>query len=296
MSGELTGKTVLITGGNAGIGRVTALELAKLGAEVVIIARNKETCETAVADIKAVTKNEKVTYQLVDLASFKDIKSFVQEFTSSHKTLDILINNAGVVSPPFDETKDGVEATIGINYLGHFYLTHLLVDLLVKSRARVVVLSSEAHRGGPITLEQFAGEDFIPLFFQPVTEKTFKSNFVQYALSNRARVYFAKELVVRHPELTAVSLHPGAVKTDLGRNMGGLFKCVGVIFTPCLKTAERGAETTVHCATADLYPKENGAYFIDSKEATLKEGDVDPAVQTKLWDVSMELCNKLEKK
>jgi len=290
MTGELSGKTVLITGGNSGIGKVTALELARLGAEVVIIARNTETAETAVDDVSALAKNDKVSYHIVDLGSFKSISDFAAEFQKSHKQLDILVNNAGVLQPPSDTTEDDVEAHVGINYLGHFYLTHLLSDLLVKSKGKVVVLSCEAHsKGGNITMEQLEGD--VPEIFAPPESRNMKVDYVRYAVSKRAGIYFAKELIVRHPQLTAVSVHPGTIKTDLLRNAPFWAKCCGNVFGRLMKSPEQGAVTTVHCCTQDV-SKNNGDYFMDSKPSDLKADQIDAAVQVKLWDVSMQRCTK----
>jgi len=292
MSEDLSGKTVIVTGGNTGIGRVTAFELARLKAEVIIIGRNKETCETAVKDISALTKNDKVSYHIVDLGSFKSIAGFVQEFSSSHNTLDILVNNAGVMTPPVDVTEDNLDATVGINYMGHFYLTHLLGEMLVKSKARVVVLSAEAHKKANITLEQLEGD--VPAFMQPVEKKSCDTDWAQFAISNRAKIYFAKELSARQPDITAVSVHPGVVSTDLFRSFNVLFKCFGICFRPFLKTPQQGAATTLHCCTGDM-SGHKGEYFIDSKPSELAAGTIDPAVQKKLWDVSVALCEKLGK-
>ena len=235
------------------------------------------------------TDKFQVSYSIVNLASFKSIKDFTDDFLSKHSQLDILINNAGVMQPPFDVTEDKFESHVGINYLGHFYLTHLLSELLVKCKSKVVVVASEAHKEGNISLTDLEGE--MPLLFKPPAMRTFKLDFMRYGMSNRARIYFAKELVVRHPQLTAMSLHPGVIRTSLNRNMGGCVKgmvfCMGCFF----KSPEQGAATTIHCATKDM-SEHLGDYFIDSVPSVIKEGQIDPEVQVKLWDVTMDLIQK----
>ena len=130
-----------------------------------------------------------------------------------------------------------------------------------------------------------------PLLLKPVDKRTFKTDFLQYAMSNRARIYFTKELTARHPEITAVAVSPGRVRTSLGRNLCCL-KCLGLIFSPLMKAPERGAEGVVYCCTEDL-EKHSGEYFSDCKPVTLPEGSINSDVQKKLWDVSAELCDRL---
>ena len=231
--------------------------------------------------------NFQVGYQIVDLASFSDIKKFADSYKESHSKLDILVNNAGVVSPPFSETKQGIEATTGINYLGHFYLTHLLKDLLLPVKGRVVIVASDAYAGGKITVDMLEGET--PRIFQPVSSP----GFPQYAVSNTCRILFARELVEKYPDLTCVSLHPGVVKTNLDRTVGCCVSCIAACFQPCFKTPSEGAATSLHCATADL-GADNGMYFKDSKLQAVKDGFVSEELQKRLWEVSMAVVKKFE--
>ena len=167
-------------------------------------------------------------------------------------------------------------------------------EYLIKSRARVVVLSSDTHKGGNITPDLLDLHGDTPLLLKPLENRTFKSDWLQYARSNRARIYFARELTLRHPEITSVVVNPGAVKTSLGRNLCCL-KCFGLLFSPLMKTPERGAEGVMYCCTSDL-SKDSGMYFIDCKPVELPEGSVDSKIQTQLWDVTDQLCNKLTNK
>lgn len=229
-----------------------------------------------------------VEYKVVDLASFCDIKSFVDQYKSTHANLHILINNAGVFSPSPVQTEQEIEATTGINYLGHFYLTYLLTDILIPVKGRVIVVSSEAYKGKKITFKMLDGEK--PVIFQPVAEP----GWVQYSLSNLCRVLFAKELIIRYPDLISVSLHPGAIKTDIGRNLACCFKCIGSCLGPCLKSPDEGAQTTTFCATADIEDF-NGMYFKNCKQEPIKEGLVSTELQKKLWEISLTVVKTFEK-
>ena len=225
----------------------------------------------------------------MDLASFSGIQKFADEYKATHTKLDILVNNAGVVAPPFKETEQGIEATTGINYLGHFFLTHLLKDLLVSVKGRVVVVASDAYASGKITLDMMEGEN--PAIFEPVA----KSGIKEYGVSNTCRVLFAKELIEQYPDLTCVSLHPGVVRTNLARSVGSCFKCIIKCFAPCLKSPNEGAVTTLHCATTDVSAG-NGMYYKDSKIQPVKDGFVSKELQKKLWEVSMAVVEKFMSK
>ena len=232
-----------------------------------------------------------IDYKIVDLASFNSIKSFVDEYKSSHIKLDILINNAGVFSPPVTFTEQGIEATTGINYLGHFYLTYLLMDLLMSERAakgRVVVVASDAYRRAEITLDMLDG--LKPILFQPVAN----SGGIQYGRSNVCRILFAKELAKRYPDVTSVSLHPGAVATSITRSGGCFLNCMASCFAPCIKSPAEGAETSIHCATADL-GSFNGMYFKNSKQEPLVDRLVSDELQERLWDVSLAVVERYSK-
>ena len=169
----------------------------------------------------------------------------------------------------------------------------LLGEYLIHSRGLVVMLSSDTHKGGDITPDHLEIQGNIPVLFKPLENRTFKSDWLQYAMSNRARIYFAKELTVRHPEITTVSVNPGATRTSLGRNMCCL-KCLGLVFTPLMKTPERGAESMVYCCTQDM-SKHSGAYFSDCKLVDLPEASIDPVIQRKLWEVTVQQCDRLGK-
>ena len=226
-----------------------------------------------------------VEYRVVDLASFSAIHKFAEDFKSSHTKLDILVNNAGVVRPPKNKTEQGIEATIGINYLGHFFLTHLLRELLISVQGRVVMVASKAYEYFEISLESLHGDD--PQLFKPVD----KPEVEQYCKSNIARVMYARELVKRYPEISCASLHPGTIDTQVYRSSGALYLCIASCMRRFWKTPEQGAQTSIYCATADLGDG-NGGYYVNSALRAFNEKQVNEEVQCKLWEVSMGLVEK----
>ena len=146
---RIDGKTVIITGGNTGIGKETALELARRGGRVIIACRTKSRGEAAVSDIRRKSGNDSVFFRSLDLASSDSIRKFSKEILEAEPHIDILILNAGVMFTPYQLTEDGFEMQFGVNHLGHFLLTHLLLDRLKESApSRVVVVSSLAHKIG----------------------------------------------------------------------------------------------------------------------------------------------------
>ncbi|XP_076306476.1 retinol dehydrogenase 11-like isoform X3 [Tachypleus tridentatus] len=253
---RLDGKTVVITGGNTGIGKVTALELAKRGAHVVIACRDTTKGEMAVQEIKRVVPNGNIVTFSLDLSSLQSVHTFATKLLRSEPRIHILINNAGVACCPQWKTEDGFEMQLGVNHLGHFLLTLLLLDCLKKSApARIINVSSVAHRLGKIHFEDIHLENC----FNP---------FTAYYQSKLANVLFTNELAKRlqGSGVTAYALHPGAVQTELGRYLstsvncyvGWMFYVFGFLF---FKSAEQGAQTTIYCAVTEELENQTGLYY-----------------------------------
>lgn len=203
------GKTVIVTGANSGIGYYTALGLAKAGALVIIAGRNEAKIKRAVDKIEEEGRGCSVTYGIIDLANLESVRTFAEWFNATHHTLDILINNAGVMMPPESKTIEGFELQFGVNFLGHFLLTHLLYHKLRDSNnARVVTLSSIAHRMGVIDFDNLR------------LEKTYDPKR-EYYQSKLADLVFAIELGRRikmnGDRIISVACHPGFTKTELQR-------------------------------------------------------------------------------
>ena len=205
----LDGKTVIITGANTGIGKETAIDLAKRNARVILACRSQEKGKKAEVDVRRESGNSSVHFRKLDLASFDSIRRFSKEVLSEESRVDILINNAGVMYCPFQKTEDGFETQFGVNHLGHFLLTHLLLDKIKQApEGRIIVVSSLGH-----TLTS-------KLDLDTINSEAHYSPYVAYFKSKLANVLFAKALAKRlaGSNVTANSLHPGAVVTDLKRH------------------------------------------------------------------------------
>uniref|UniRef100_A0A8B9IK97 NADP-retinol dehydrogenase n=1 Tax=Anser cygnoides TaxID=8845 RepID=A0A8B9IK97_ANSCY len=247
---RLDGKAAVITGANTGIGKETARELARRGARVIIACRDTAKGEAAASEIRAETGNPQVVVKKLDLADTKSIREFADNFLAEEKELHILINNAGVMLCPYSKTADGFEMHLGVNHLGHFLLTFLLLERLKQSApARIVNVSSLGHHGGRIRFHDLNGE------------KSYNRGLA-YCHSKLANVLFTRELARRlqGTKVTANALHPGSVHTELVRHSLAMM-WLWRIFSFFLKTPWEGAQTSVYCAVAEELESVTGQYF-----------------------------------
>jgi len=279
----MNGKVVLITGGNAGVGKETAVGLAREGADVVFTARDATRGADALADIRERSGNDTVEVMALDLASFASIRSFSEAFLASHDRLDVLVNNAGLVQKRRALTDDGFEMTFGVNHLGHFLLTSLLLDRLRASApARVVVVSSHAHKhaGG--------GLDFDDL----QSERAYKS-FQVYGKTKLANIYFTREQARRvdPAEVTVNALHPGFVASRFGRDgdTGRLGNVAMVLGRPFAISPEKGALTSIWLASSPDVEGTTGGYFYKCKPSTPSKLAQDDETARRLWTATDEL-------
>ena len=278
------GKTVVITGGNTGIGKEAAVALAREGARVIITSRDRQRGAAAVDDIVARSSSSDVELLHLDLASIASIRQFAEALTSRTDHLSVLINNAGSLLRRRQTTEDGFEMTFGVNHLGHFLLTALLRDLLLHSApSRVVVVASEAYKGAR------RGLDFADLNFERTRYRGYKA----YSRSKLANILFARELARRldGSGVTANAVHPGIVATRFMRDgdAGLLGSLVMTVSRPFLLTAEQGARTTIYVASAPELESITGAYFADSLPAPTKRHAMDMTAASRLWEASEEL-------
>ena len=280
-------KSVLITGGNAGLGLETAVALATMGAAVTITARDAARGDAARQEIieRSGADPQQVEVMALDLASTDSIRRFAEAFLATHPRLDVLVNNAGLILSERTETEDGFETTFGVNHLGHVLLTDLLLDRLkAGAPARIVVVASEAHK--------FAidGLNFDDL----QCEGRFWSYRV-YGRSKLANIYFTRALAKRleGTGVTVNAVHPGSVATRFGRDGDTRLTTALTTFVarPFSRTPEEGARTQVWVASAPELEGVSGGYFSSSKPADTSLSKVarDDEAAERLWTVSREL-------
>lgn len=268
-------KVILITGGNAGIGRATAERLASLGHTVVLVCRDRGRGEAARREIASSTGNQRVDLLVADLSSQRQIREVASEFLSRYDRLDVLINNAGVLTRRRRVTEDGLELQLAVNHLAPFLLTNLLLERLRGSApSRVVVVSSEAHRGGRIDFSDLQGERSY-------------SGLRAYRQSKLANILFTRELSRRlqGSGVTVNALHPGVVRTGL------LFTGwrIAHLARPFLRTPERGAEGSVYLAVSPEVTGVSGRYFVDLRPVEPSPRAQDPETAKRLWEESEAL-------
>lgn len=281
MTSNIT-KNCLITGGTNGIGKVTALAMAKAGMQVFIVARNQKKAEAVRAEIIRDSGNGQIELLIGNLESLSDIKKISAEFLAKKIPLHLLINNAGVVNGSRELTADGFEGMFGVNHLAPFLLTLLLLDAL-KSAApsRIVNVASDAHRF-------VKGLDFDDLQSEQGSFPSMK----KYGASKLCNLYFTHELARRlsGSGVTVNAVHPGWVATGLGGQNGLLGKILMVVQKPFARTPEKGAESSIYVATSPELDGVSGKYYFNCKEHKPSRAACDAEAAKRLWKISEELC------
>ncbi len=278
----MAGKTVVITGANVGLGKETARELVKRKARVILACRDPVKGKQTASDIRRSTDNGEMVVKKLDLASFASIREFVKEINDDGEKVDVLINNAGVFQCPLIRTDDGFEEQMGVNHLGHFLLTNLLIDKLKKSApSRVVVVSSGLHKRGKIEFDNLNSE-----------KKYDKKE--GYSNSKLANNLFARELA-RRLEGTGVCvhcLHPGMARTSLSRYVEVpliLKALLYPLYMLLVKSARNGCQTILYCAIAEELENTTGRYYGNCQEEPWTQVSLDDGVAKKLWEISEKL-------
>lgn len=282
---DLTGKVIVITGSNTGIGKETARALAAMNATIILACRDSKRTLPVVAELKTQTHNQNVEYMHLDLTDLASIRSFATNFKSKYDRLDILINNAGVMMIPTRQlTKDGFEMQFGTNHVGHFLLTKLLIDVIKASApSRIINLSSMVHINGKMNwgdLMSMNNYDPMQAYFQ----------------SKLANVIFSKELQRRmdleNVDVKVVSVHPGVVRTELSRYVleqtwwNILLKLVSPIVYYTTKNSKQGAQTSLYCALEEHGKLKGGEYYSDCKVAPVNPLALEDGAGTKLWQAT----------
>ncbi|KAI5108382.1 retinol dehydrogenase 14, partial [Silurus meridionalis] len=285
----MRGKTVIVTGANSGIGKATAAELLRREARVIMACRSRERAESAAQEIRqqavseagtgAVAGTGELLVRLLDLASLSSVRSFCEQINKEEPRLDVLINNAGVYQCPYSKTEDGFEMQFGVNHLGHFLLTHLLLDLLKRSApSRIVVVSSKLYKRGEIN-------------FDDLNSERGYNGASAYSRSKLANLLFTLELSRRleNTGVTVNALTPGIVRTNLGRHVHIPLLAkplVNLASWALCKSPEEGARTSVYLACSSDVEGVQGKCFADCQEQKLLPKATDEGMSKKLWDMS----------
>lgn len=275
----MSGKVCMVTGATSGIGKETARELARMAATVVVVSRDPERCAAVVEEFRKETDNQKVDYLMADLSSQAEIHRLVNDFQHRYDRLDVLVNNAGGFFMRRQLSVDGIEMTLALNHLNYFLLTSLLLDMLRSSSpARIVNVSSNAHRGASIDFDNLQGEHGY-------------SGWRAYAQSKLANVLHTYELArcLDAARVTANALHPGFVSTRLARNNGLLFRLVMPLVRIIARSPEEGARNSVYLASSPDVEGVTGKYFEDEQVVPADPAARDEATAQKLWQVSEEM-------
>lgn len=274
----MDGEVVIVTGANAGIGKETALDLAKRGAKVYMACRDFKRCETARLEIVEQSNNPNVFNRTLDLGSLDSIRRFAKDFIAEESRLDVLVNNAGLMGPR-RLTVDGFEMLMGVNHMGHFLLTNLLLDLLKSSApSRIVVVSSMAHKMGKLKRDDLN------------SEKSYKE-FSAYAHSKLANMLFMRELSrrLKGTQVTVNAVHPGAVKTDISKDSSMILALMlAPIFVWFLKSPKLGAQTQIRLAVDPKLEAVSGKYFSNCKVAKESKNAQNDEDAVWLWNESVK--------
>ena len=271
---DMRGKICIVTGSTSGIGKATALGLAKLGATVVLVARDKDRGEATRTEIQTKSGTDAVDLLLADLASQASIRQLAQDVQQKYLRLDVLVNNAGISPTKRTLTEDGIEKTFAVNVLAYFLLTNLLLDLLKASApSRIVNVASAAQS---------------PLDFDDVQREKHFGWMDVYSQSKFATILFTYELAKRlqGTRVTVNCLHPGVIGTNLMRELPPIAGWFTKLF---FSSAEKGAETSIYLASSPEVEGVSSKYFIKCKEARSSKESYDESAQQRLWQMCAEL-------
>jgi len=281
---SLEGKTVVITGGNSGIGRVTAIEIAKRNANLIIASRNLEKSEAVKQEIETLTGNKNIKVLKLDLEDFNSVQDFANNLKNKKNNIDFLINNAGSMFMQ-GLTKHGYSRVFTVNHLGHFLLTTLILENMKQQSynrpVRIINLSSVMYKFGTLNWDE--------LHYDP---QGLIENFKAYSDSKLANIYFTSELHTRLKDynITSFAVHPGIIASDIGNNIFKLpdFLYKAITF-PFLRKPIYGAQTVLYTMLDDNVITQSGRYFVDCKLETLWNHATNQTVGSLLWEKSLQL-------
>lgn len=277
----MKGKTAVVTGASSGIGLETARALAAQGARVLMVVRNEQRGNDAIAKIRTTVPDAKLELVLADLYSLAEVRKAGAELRKRIDKLDVLVNNAGLIHSQRELTVDGFERTFALNHLAAFLLTYELRELLAASApSRVVTVSSFGHK-----FARFEWDDLHTMNY-------WKGETAVYGASKLCNIWFAKESARRlaSKRITSNALHPGAVASNFGASGGAMFKYGSRLVKPFLLTVEKGARTSIFLASSPEVEGVTGEYFTKCKIKTPSKRARDDASARKLWELSEKLC------
>jgi len=279
---NMSGRICMITGASSGIGKATALELARMGATVVLVCRDRNRGELVLDEIRQKHGNSPADLLVADLLSQNSIRSLASQYIEKYEHLHVLINNAGAFFTRRRVTADGIERTFAVNYIAHFLLTNLFLDVLKRSApARIINVSGSHHSKATINFDDLQGERHY-------------SGSHAIAQSKLAEILFTHDLARRleGTRVTVNSLHPGVVATNLvdkDEDFPRLFKYLYKFIKPFLKSPAKGAETTIFLASSPEVEDVTGQYYVNKKIIKSSLESYDMATAERLWAVSASL-------
>lgn len=280
MSAPLAGKTVLVTGATRGIGYATAEALARMGAGVVVHGRDRQRVRDSCRAIRAAVPGSDVDGLVADLGSLAEVRALADEITARHRRLDVLINNAGLVTRRRQETVDGLERQLAVNHLAPFLLTGRLLDTLAAGApGRIVTVASMAHHRAAFDLDDLNW-----------TRRRY-NGIGAYGATKLANILFTRELARRLQgrPVTANCLHPGVVATHIFAGYGMAGALFGLATRPFLRSRAAGAATSVFLASADAVAGLSGGFYSDSQRVDPSAAARDDSAASTLWQISEEL-------
>jgi NAD(P)-dependent dehydrogenase (short-subunit alcohol dehydrogenase family) len=285
----MQGRVCIITGATNGIGEVSALELAKLGAKIVIIGRNETRAKATIAKIKSAVATADVDYLIADLSLMRDVKKVAGEFREKYSRLDVLLNNAGMIFENRIVTAEGLEMTFALNHMNYFYLTHLLLDMLKASgtpaqKSRIINVASEAHRPWKLNFDDLQNEKG---YFGARVYGQSKTMNIMHAYELHRR------LSAEGAPITVNSLHPGTVRTGFGQNNRGIMKIVTQVLGRFGLSAEQGASNSIYLASSPKVEGISGQYFIKFDPKKAREFAMTPDNWTRLWSYSEDILQQI---